>query len=86
MDVPAIISDKFQQFFIVYVKVPQLQFIDRVVGFVVRRDRYTVQTAQKTVVIAQVQFLDGWDTRRCTTTGALVSRAENCGSSAVAVL
>ena len=57
MDVPAIISDLLQQFFVEFVKVPQLQFIDIVVGFVVRRDRYTVQTVQKTVVIAQVQFL-----------------------------
>ena len=48
MDVSVTISDKFQQFFIVFVKVPQLQFIERVVGFVVRRDRYTVQTVQKT--------------------------------------
>ena len=47
MDVPAIISDKFQQFFLVFVKVPQLQFIDRVVGFVVRRDRYTVKLCRR---------------------------------------
>ena len=51
MDVPATISDLLQQFFVEFVKVPQLQFIDIVVGFVVRRDRYTVQTVQKTVVI-----------------------------------
>ena len=36
---------------------PQLQFFDRVVVQLLHRDRYTVQTVQKTVVIAQVQFL-----------------------------
>ena len=34
MDVPVIICDKFLQFFVlVNVEVPQIQFIDRMVGF-----------------------------------------------------
>ena len=45
-----------------------------------------VQIVQKTVEIAQVQFLTGWDARCCTTTGAWFDRAENSGSPAVAVL
>ena len=37
---------------------PQLQFFDRVVVQLLHRDRYTVQTVQKSVEILQVQFLD----------------------------
>ena len=85
-----IISDKFQQS-IVYenVKVPQFQFIDRVVDFstVLQRRVPTVQTVQKTGEIPQLQFLDMVDdTRCCTTTGSWADRAENCGGPAVAVL
>ena len=83
VDVPAIISDKFQQS-IVYedVEVPQIQFIDRVVDFsvVLQRRVPTVQTVDKTGEIPQLQFLDKVDDARCcTTTGA-------GGGSAVAVL
>ena len=59
MDVPVIICDKLQQVFVEYVEVPQLQFFDRVVVQLLHRDRYTVQTVQKSVEILQVQFL-GW--------------------------
>ena len=49
MDVPAIISDMLQQFFVEFVKVPQLQFIDIVVGFSCFAETgLTVQTVQKT--------------------------------------
>ena len=61
VDVPVIISDKFQQS-IVYedVEVPQIQFIDRVVDLsvVLQRRVPTVQTVQKTGEIPQLQFLD----------------------------
>ena len=74
VDVPVIISDKFQQS-IVYedVEVPQIQFIDRVVDLsvVLQRRVPTVQTVQKTGEIPQLQFLDKVDDARCcTTTGA----------------
>ena len=54
-----IICDKLQQVFVEYVEVPQLQLFDRVVVQLLHRDRYTVQTVQKSVEILQVQFLDG---------------------------
>ena len=58
VDVLAIISDKLQQSFVEFVEVPQLQFIDIVVGFVVRRDRaHSANCADDRMV----QFLD-WDT------------------------
>ena len=38
VDVPVICSDKFQQFLFFFVKVPQLQFIDRVAQVQNRRD------------------------------------------------
>ena len=58
VDVPVIICDKLQQVFVENVKVPQIQFIDRVVVQLLHRDRYTVQTVQKSVEILQAQFLD----------------------------
>ena len=74
VDVPVIISDKFQQS-IVYedVEVPQIQFIDRVVDFsvVLQRRVPAVQTVQKTGEIPQLQFLDKVDDALCCmTTGA----------------
>ena len=90
VDVLVIISDKFRQSIVyVNVKVPQFQFIDRVVDFsiVLQRRVPTVQSVQKTGEIPQLQFLDKvGDTRCCTTTGAWADRAENCGGPAVAVL
>ena len=58
VDVPVVICDKLQQVFVEYVEVPQLQFFDRVVVQLLHRDRYTVQTVQKSVEILQAQFLD----------------------------
>ena len=82
-----IICDKFQQVFVEYVEVPQLPFIDRMVVQLLHRDRYTVQTVQKSVVILQVQFLDRLGhARRCATTGWIADSAENWGSTASAVL
>ena len=72
MDVSVTMELQFQQVFVEYVEVPQLQLFDRVEVQLLHRDRYTVQTVHKSVVILQVQFLDGWDTRCCTTTGAWV--------------
>ena len=47
---------------------------------VLQRRVPTVQTVQKTDEIPQLQSLDKVDdTRCCTTTGAWVDRAENCG-------
>ena len=73
VDVPVIISDKFQQS-IVYEDVElQIQFIDRVVDFsvVLQRRVPAVQTVQKTGEIPQLQFLDKVDDARCCmTTGA----------------
>ena len=58
VDVSVIVQLQFQQSFVEYVEVPQLQFFDRVVVQLLQRDRYTVQTVQKSVEILQVQFLD----------------------------
>ena len=85
MDVSVTMLLKLQQF-VEYVEVPQLQFFDRVVVQLLHRDRFTVQTVQKSVEILQVQFLDWLDTRCCTTTGAWSDGAENSGSTASAVL
>ena len=64
MDVPAIISDKLQQSFVEFVEVPQLQFIDIVVGFVVRRDRaHSANCAEDGAVLGLGHA------RRCATTG-----------------
>ena len=49
VDVSVIMQLQFQQGFVDYVEVPQLQFFDRVVVQLLHRDRYTVQTVQKTV-------------------------------------
>ena len=57
MDVSVTMLLKLQQF-VEYMEVPQLQFLDRVVVQLLHRDRYTVQTVQKSVEILQVQFLD----------------------------
>ena len=87
VDVPVIISDKFRQSIVyVNVKVPQFQFIDRVVDFssVLQRRVPTVQTVQKTGEIPQLQFLEKVGDTRCCTTWA--DRAENFGGPAVAVL
>ena len=87
MDVSVTICDKLQQVFVEYVEVPQLQFFDRVVGFVasqrqvhsancaeVRRDSSgAVLGLVGTPVVVQRQVL-GFDS------------AENCGSTASAVL
>ena len=57
VDVPAIISDKFQQSIVHEdVEVPQIQFIDRVVDFsvVLQRRVPAVQTVQKTGEIPQL--------------------------------
>ena len=86
VDVPAIISDMLQQFFVEFVKVPQLQFIDIVVGFVVRRDRAHSAHCTEDVRFARCSSWTGWDTRCCATTGAWVHSAENCGRTASAVL
>ena len=71
-----VIFDKFQQSkSYMFSKEPQIQFIDRVVDFLVaqRRRLPTVQTVQKTGEIPQVLFLDKVDDTRCyTTTGAWV--------------
>ena len=72
VDVSVIMQLMFQQSTVEFFKVPQLQFIDRVVIFWLRdRDRYTVQTVQKTVEY-RCSSWTGWDTRCCTTTGASV--------------
>ena len=89
VDVPVMISDKFQQSTVYENKVPQFQFVDRVVDFssLLQRRVPTVQTVQKTGEIPQLQFLDKVDDTRCfTTTGAWADRADNCGGPAVAVL
>ena len=67
---------QFPQSFVENVEVPQTQFFDRVVVQLLHRDRYTtgaVLGLVGTPVVVQQQVL-GFD------------RAENCGSSAVAVL
>ena len=60
MDVSVTMLLKFQQF-VEYVEVPQLQFFDRVVVQLLHRDRYTVQTVQKSVELLQEQFLDWFE-------------------------
>ena len=57
MDV-SVIMPQFSQSFVENMEVPQTQFFDRVVVQLLHRDRYTVQTVQKSVEFAQVQFLD----------------------------
>ena len=77
MDVSVTMQLQFQQVFVEYVEVPQLQFFDRVVVQLLHRDRYTVQTVQKSVVILQVQFLDRFrHARRCATTGWMVQTVQ----------
>ena len=50
LGVPVIMQLKFQQSFVVFVDVPQIPFIDRVVDISVASQRHgcTVQTVQKT--------------------------------------
>ena len=87
MDVSVIMQPQFPQSFVENIEVPQTQFFDRVVVQLLHRDRYTVQTVQKSVEVAQVQFLD-WLGHPLTVERQVLGfdRAENCGSSAVAVL
>ena len=85
MDVSVTMLLKLQQF-VDYVEVPQLQFFDRVVVQLLHRDRYTVQTVQKSVEILQVQFLDWLGHPLLLTTGAWVRQCRNSGSTASAVL
>ena len=61
MDVPVIISDMLQQSFVDFVEVPQLPFIDTVVGFVVSQRQDSQCKLCRRLDIGQVQFLD-WDT------------------------
>ena len=71
MGVPAIISDKFQQFFFVFGKVPQLQFIGRVEGSLLA-ETGTQSNCAEDRCDAQVQFLGRLGhARRCATTGWL---------------
>ena len=80
VDVSVTMQLQFQQGFVDYVEVPQLQFFDRVVVQLLYRDRYTVQTVQKSVVILQVQFLDRLGhARRCATTGWMVQTVQKTG-------
>ena len=60
MDVPVIISDMLQQSFVEFVEVPQLPFIDIVVGFVVSQRQDSQCKLCRRPDIGQVQFLD-WD-------------------------
>ena len=79
MGVSVTMQLQFQQVFVEYVEVPQLQF-DRVVVQLLHRDRYTVQTVQKSVVILQVQFLDRLGhAPRCATTGWMVQTVQKTG-------
>ena len=75
VDVPLIISDKFQQS-IVYVNVEVLQIqVHRHSGGLFR-----CAAVQKTGDIPQLQFLDKvYDTRCCTMTGGLVDRMLSAG-------
>ena len=61
MDVPVIISDKLQQSFVKFVEVPQLLFIDIVVGFVASQRQGSQCKLCRRPDVGQVQFLD-WDT------------------------
>ena len=61
VDVPVFISDKLQQFFVEFVEVPQLPFIDIVVGFVASQRHGSQYKLCRRPVVGQVQFLD-WDT------------------------
>ena len=61
MDVPVIISDKLQQSFVQFVEVPQLPFIDIVVGFVASQRQGSQCELCRRPDVGQVQFLD-WDT------------------------
>ena len=78
----AVVAVHFPQF-VENVEVPQTQFFDRVVQLL-QRDRYTVQTVQNSLR-SRCSSWTGWDTR-CFTTMLGFDTAENCGSSAVAVL
>ena len=57
VDVSVIMQPQFPQSFVENMEVPQTQFFDRVVVQLLHRDRYTVQTVQKSVEFAQVQTL-----------------------------
>ena len=58
VDVLVIISDKLQQSFVEFVEVPQLQFIDIVVGFVASQRQGSQCKLCRRPDIGQVQFLD----------------------------
>ena len=59
VDVPVIISDKLQQSFVESVEVPQLPFIDIVVGFVASQRQGSQCKLFRRPDFGQVQFLDG---------------------------
>ena len=61
MDVPVIISDKLQLSFVESVEVPQLPFIDIVVGFVASQRQGSQCKLCRRPDVGQVQFLD-WET------------------------
>ena len=87
VDVPAITQLQFQQSFVEYVEVPQLQFFDRVVVQLLHRDRYTVKTVQKSAEIPRRSSWTGWDTPVVVQRQVLgFDSSENCGSTASAVL
>ena len=86
MDVPAIISDKFQQF-LVFVKVPQLQFIDRV-GVSLFAETGTQSNCAEDRCDCTGAVLGPVGTRPSLCNDRLVGfhSVENCGSSASTVL
>ena len=90
VDVPVVIQHKFQQSFVDFFKVPQLQFIDRVLVFPVMPQSLvrTVETVQK-VGDSTAQFLGRQLTRPLffnDSAGLVSASAVNSGGSAVAVL
>ena len=70
MDVSVTTQLQFQQSFVEYVEVPQLQFIDKVVGISIASQRQGSQCKLcRRPEIRQVQFLDRLGhARRCATT------------------
>ena len=69
VDVSVVTQLQFQQSFVDYVEVPQLQFIDRVVGISVASQRQGSQcTLCRRRRIRQVQFLDRFGHARCCAT------------------
>ena len=63
MDVSVITQLQFQQFFVEYVEVPQLQFIDRVVVFqLLHRDRAHSANCAEDRRFARCSSWIGWDT------------------------